>query len=213
MKNFKNENLLQLILSNITLYETRSLFHNMKNKTICKTILKLLNYEDIFKSMGKSKFAIIEQCKKETSLAVLPNGKIVSAEHTIRLWDTYNNIVLKTLIVEDEVIFITALPDNTIVICLQNSIVKIWKTEYLIITTKLEEYKTFYDALLLPNGNIACIADNHNYDANILILDSKNNYKCLKALDLNIGDGIGLTASTRYRIKCLLPIVMKILIF
>jgi WD40 repeat protein len=187
---FQNENLLRLILSSISLYEARLLFHNMNNKTINQTILKILNYEDIFKSMGKSKLAIIEQCGETAPLAVLPNGNIVLTEHnTIRIWDLYTNTflnTLNTLNAENEVIFITALLDNSVAICLQNCTVKIWNIfEDCVITTKFEAYKEFISALLLPNGNIASIAENYNDENDtILILDSKNKYECFKALDL-----------------------------
>jgi hypothetical protein len=203
MKILKNENLLRLILSSIGLHEIRLLFNKLKNKTINSTILKVLNYHDIFRSIGKSRQVLQEQGQNTISLVtVLSNGNIISAYYgTLSVWDINNNKDLNTLNFDNDIIFITALPDNNVFICLQNSTVKIWDTGNSIITTKLEEYTHFFDALLLSNGNIACLANNHDDNVCILILDSKNSYECLKTQVLDIKEW--------YWVDCLKPISNK----
>jgi WD40 repeat protein len=157
----------------------------LTNKKINKIILRLLNYDDILRSIGKSK-QVLEQCEESISYAVaLPNGNIVSARtHTIKARDSNNLTILNTLDVEDVIIYLAALPDNNVVICLENGTIKVWNTEVYVYNEKLKEYNHLSGALLLSNSNIACIADDIDCRACFLILDSKNNYECLKVLDL-----------------------------
>jgi WD40 repeat protein len=160
MRILQNENLLRLILNNITLYETRLLYNKLENKTINKIILTLLNYDDIFRSIGKSKLTLAEECEQSESLtAVLPNGNLVFAKsQTVKAWDINNHTILNTLDVEVKIIYLAALPNNNVAVCLQDGTIKVWNTENYANTNKLKEYDYLKVALLLSNSNIACIA-------------------------------------------------------
>jgi hypothetical protein len=96
MITFKNQNLIKLIFSSFALYDLQTQFHELKNKIINMTRFKILSYDKIFKSMGRSKVIFTEVDNRILPPAILPSGSLLSASRDgiIRFWDKDKGIYI-----------------------------------------------------------------------------------------------------------------------
>jgi WD40 repeat protein len=187
MLNLAGENLLTLIFTSFTIKENNSILSRIKNKTISKAILVVTDYKKIFKSL-KLDFVMAKSEKDLSSIALLPNGNIISASHdkALKLWNINDNNCLyfaKKQFVSN----LLMLPDNKFASCYnQCNYINIWhmKTDSdpeCIKSIAYEGCKKINKLFLLSDLNIAC-STKFEESIRILILDSKNEYNCVQNL-------------------------------
>jgi WD40 repeat protein len=88
---FTNQNILKLIFENLALFTVQTTFENTNNRIINTSLLKILSFEKIFKSLGKSK-QLLGDCGERLVIwetAVLPDGNIIATGYDKKLtfWD------------------------------------------------------------------------------------------------------------------------------
>jgi WD40 repeat protein len=95
-----NENIIKLIFDNFN--PLNNLLEKTTNKTITKIILSILNYNNMFKSIGKNQIILRGHNHWVRSLISLSENLILSAsfDKTLRTWDINNYTCIAT-IVED----------------------------------------------------------------------------------------------------------------
>jgi WD40 repeat protein len=178
-----NENLIRLIFRSFSLYDLQTHFDRLKNKTINQIILKIVSYDKIFITMGRSKLTFAEVNKDIFIPVILPNSNIVSAslDGTIQFWDMKGGLCIKTLNAEDRICRFTVLQNGNIMVYLYNGMFQIWKDygEGPTRTIEVKGYKTFSSILFLPNGDVTC----HDGLSSIIILYLEDNYQSSKVLD------------------------------
>jgi WD40 repeat protein len=158
------------------------LFTILKNKTICKVTLRLLNYHNIFKSMGRSKRILGGHEARIRSAALINDDLLVSVsdDQTLKVWDINKGECIKAVRDEESFISVITLPDGNTVITSSYVNVKLWdiKNDFNCIKiVKLRGYKHYTNILLLPNFNLAFSAiHNHAY---VLILDKDKDYNII----------------------------------
>jgi hypothetical protein len=99
MNTLTNENILKLILSNYKFTIGELIVNRLKNKLLCILMLRIDNYKNIYRSMGKSNIILSgeDQCAIK-SLALLPNGNFLSASNlVIKVWNTNSLQCIKTI--------------------------------------------------------------------------------------------------------------------
>jgi WD40 repeat protein len=190
MGRLNNENILKLILSNFKLPKIKILNYETKNWTISKTLLKLLSYEAIYKSLGNTGNTSFGKQEKFISLFPINNdGNIIaySEDFTLKTCDIKNNII-KPLDNCGQ-IYITSmliLPNNILLTC-TTSALQLWdlKNECnLLKKIKLGNYRYLYNPILLDNGNIAISAIN-NFSYIVIVDCSKHEHNIVKELNEN----------------------------
>jgi WD40 repeat protein len=116
------------------------------------------------------------------SLALLPDGTILSAQYSVlNLWNLVNGKCIGT-IKENEVIrSVILLPEWKIAISSSSRIkVRLAKGNYQCIrNVKLEGCIDYFTLLLLKNGNLLCSV-RKDLSINFMVLDSSNDYICIK---------------------------------
>jgi WD40 repeat protein len=184
-----NENILKLIFSGLSLSMFQFHFtHILNNTTICKLTLGLLNYHNIFKSMGKSKHVLGGHEDIIRSSALINDNLLVSVsdDGTLKVWDINKGECIKA--VRDEECFksVITLPDGNTVITSSPINIKLWdvKNDFNCISIiKLENYGEYGNLLLLPNFNLACsVIHSH---ACVLILDREKDFNIIHTFEEN----------------------------
>jgi WD40 repeat protein len=192
MLKFGNENLLKLVLSSFTSIDTRQLLEINANSTICKILIRLINYEHIFKTI--SKFGTIldkENIEPINTMAILPNGTIIIAHNDgiLRFWDMNYHlcVYVSKIILNIKSIFI--LPRvNIATLNKHEDYVQFWEIDpelkcYNFIKPNINEVY-FSNILLQPNGNFVCSTYVENPDEfnDIQIFNCNNDYRLFKIL-------------------------------
>jgi WD40 repeat protein len=103
MSTLINEDLIGLIFHSFSLYDLQAHFEKLKNRTINEIRLKIVSYDKIFITMGRSKVTLAKVNKDIFPPVVLPNGNLLSASEdgTIQFWDMKSGLCIKTLTTED----------------------------------------------------------------------------------------------------------------
>jgi hypothetical protein len=86
MNTLTNENILKLIFSNYKFTIGEILVNRLKNKKFVYLNLRIDNYKNIYRSMGKSNIIFKNKCVIK-SLALLPNGNFLFASNLGNLKD------------------------------------------------------------------------------------------------------------------------------
>jgi WD40 repeat protein len=181
----ENENILKLILKSSTKPERKYLSDKIKNKLLNSLLLKLFQYQDLYKSLGKKQTILKGHQNRVCTLALLPNGDLISgsSDETLKIWSIKTFKCIRTLIGhEDPVLSIAITKDFKIISCSESQI-KIWniKNNYACINTVHLEDTVFYKILLLPNNEIACSASVDKRYL-IIIFDLHNQFSKVKTL-------------------------------
>jgi WD40 repeat protein len=84
-----NQNLLKSIFESLQLLRIQHLVNKtINNKAITSTLLNILNYDKIFKSIGRDKTILEGHKYSVDSLVLLPDGTILSAEYNmLKFWN------------------------------------------------------------------------------------------------------------------------------
>jgi WD40 repeat protein len=185
-----NENLIRLIFRNFTLYDLQAEFDKIKNKIINQIRLKILSYDKIFKSMGRSKLILANDNKRIFQPVLLPNGNLLSAsDGTILFWDMKSVLIIKTLTAEDKIYTFTVLENGNLMAYLYNAKFQVWNNhgEGPTRTIEVTGYNTLSNILFLSNGDIACIEEHPDDWYSLMILCLKDNYQSSIILDKREG--------------------------
>jgi WD40 repeat protein len=184
MNSFDNENILKLTFSNITLYSTKQLLKKLKNKKITNTLLKIITWENIFKSMGQATTILKGHTNQINSLTSCGDNNIISAswDKTLKIWNANSNICIQTLEGSKSIESVIILPNDKIASCSINEIM-IWDIKANFKCIKIlccDNYRVFNNLLLLTNSTFAFSAD---YTVPcIIIVDCDNKYCISKEL-------------------------------
>jgi WD40 repeat protein len=186
MKNLTNENLLTLIFTSFAPKANNNILSDIQNKTISKVILVLADYKKICKSIEPD-FAMAMSETKLSSIALLPNGNIISAsrERAFKLWNINDNSC-KLLAIEQFVSSLLILPDDKFASCDHQydfiNILEMKADSYpeCIKSIAYERCENIIGLFSLSNLIIACSAI-FDESFGILILDSKNEYNCIQS--------------------------------
>jgi WD40 repeat protein len=117
----------------------------------------------------------------------LPDDTIITAsdDKTMKLWNMNNFQCIKTIEGNSAFISVVLLPNNNLMSLLSNGI-NIWDINNgfkCIKTIYMKDYSRFCSLLLLTNRNIAFTAHSDlKMIYCILVLDSANDYTCIKVL-------------------------------
>jgi WD40 repeat protein len=176
------ENILKLIFNNYSKSDMQNLFEAIFSRTISLILLNILDYKNIFSSLGKSNsllkgrhYAIIG-CVLE-----LPDGNIISAswDSKIKIWSIKACECIKILEGhKGSIKSMVLLPNGNIASCSLAEI-KIWNPsqDYLCIQTiGIEGYIHFNKLISLPDNSLVSSAYNKNYPC-IIMLDYNKEYK------------------------------------
>jgi WD40 repeat protein len=187
----KNEFFLRLIFNSFNVSDIKHLTKTLKSKTMSYIVLRILSYENIFKTIGKTIIFLRDEVESDTNeMAMLPNGNLITLSRSkLNIWDTNTNQCLKT--VEDKIFhsLMILLPNNIIVTSTYDGHLK-----FLDIGNDFNCVKDLrikgdvYKLFLLSNKNLICfsrylIADD-DFDFPVLneaycitIIDYMNNFK------------------------------------
>jgi hypothetical protein len=99
MNSFTNENLFGLVFSTYSLFKMKQILDRLKNKILNSTIYRSISYKKIFTLMGHTKTILQDIGVYNNSLALLPNGNIISAINGRgpNISDINNDTCIKTL--------------------------------------------------------------------------------------------------------------------
>jgi WD40 repeat protein len=188
MNNFYNENIIKLIFTSLSLFSIKQLLDVTHNQTITICILKTLNYDKIFRSIGRCKKVIEGHEASISSLQLLPNNTLASASWSgeIKLWDLSTYECIKSLGQKSSVRLILHMPNGNIVTCSINGNIKVWDPiqDYECIKSiYIVGYTYFKRFIQLPDNNLLCSA--YNDLTYILVLDYSNNYNLIKPIPHN----------------------------
>jgi WD40 repeat protein len=188
MNTLTNENILKLIFSNYKFPIGEFITKILKNKLLCISMLKIGNYKNIYRSMGKSNiiFNKNDPCIIK-SLALLPNGHLLSASNLgiLKLWNTNSLKCIKAIDCEFTIYSIAVLPGGQIATC-QNHEVHIWNDQ--LFSTKIktisfeDNYKDFNNLLVLHKNNYLAFSARLFSSHCIIILDCMKDYSCVKIM-------------------------------
>jgi WD40 repeat protein len=189
MNSLINENLLNLIFTAYTLKEIKTYLDKIYNKILSPQILKIINYESLFKSkrkhliLSKSSYAI-------SKLYMLRDNNILEY--------SYNSIHFKdmknyhyTFKITEEAISATVLPNGQLVTITHSGHIQFWHNHYKSIknTITLENCVGYRKKIFsLTKDNLACFAykDKGDKGDKLLIINCQKN-KIVKILSLQIG--------------------------
>jgi WD40 repeat protein len=157
----KNENILRLIFNSINLPDIKHLTKTLKSKTINYILLRILSYENIYKTKGKTILFLRDEVESDTyEMAMLPNGNLVTLSRSkLNIWDTNSYQCLKTI--EDKILhsLMALLPNNIIVTSTYDGHLKFLNIENDFNCVKDIRIKDdIYKLFLLSNKNLICFS-------------------------------------------------------
>jgi WD40 repeat protein len=184
MNSFTNENLITLIFNNYTLFENKQNFDRIQNSNVSSLLLRILNYDKIYKSMGRMKHTITEQGGDIIKLITLPNGNLISPtwKNKCNIWNLNNYQCIKTL--NYTAFSSIILPNGHLAIMSHEGIITFFhsKKNFKQVRTVYLAEGNFYEKLfLLSDDSLAIFAINSIGDYLLMILDNKE-YKCIRII-------------------------------
>jgi WD40 repeat protein len=192
MTNLENQNILTLVFHSISLFTIKQLSNKINNRTINTIITRNLNYKNIFKSLGKTKSILGEHKQEICSLALLPNGNLLSISwcYDLKIWDMNSLVCLRTI---DDIDFgegVIVLPNGKLVSLLWGEI-KIWDFEDDMDIDCFQvlafDYPV-YNISLLSDGNLICFSCHEEpprLPIGLKIFDCSNDFNCISDIYFN----------------------------
>jgi WD40 repeat protein len=172
---FKNENILKLIFSSLKGKRTHITIIN--NKLINKSILKSIDYGQMYKSFRQSKIVSAYYSSEIVSLTLLNDEVIItgSFDNIVKAWNISNFTKLKTF--NGPLRVIESSRNDNLLYTASNGKIELWEYKEdnfkCIKAINLSEPYKSLKTLSLSNGNIVCASVNY---PSISILDFNNNY-------------------------------------
>jgi WD40 repeat protein len=130
MVELNNENILRQIFYNINLSEVRELIDTLKNKLMNYILIRILSYENIYKTIGKTQTWLKDgdEFFEIRNIALLPDGNIITLRtHTssmFNIWDTNTYKCIKTIKDKNTLCRMILLPCGIIVTPTLDNIIK-----------------------------------------------------------------------------------------
>jgi WD40 repeat protein len=177
---FTNQNLLKSIFESFQFQHLIAKIIN--NKLITSKLLNILSYDKIFKSMGRDKTILTGHEDSITSLALLPDGTILSAgSRMLKFWNPVNGKCIGTIKEDIGIRSVILLSEWKLAISSPSGIkIRLAKEDYHCIRNiNLEGCSEYITLLLLKNGNLLCSV-HKDLSTNFMVLDSSNDYICIK---------------------------------
>jgi WD40 repeat protein len=111
-----NENILKLAFDNFDPGNNQKLLGKATNETITKIILSILNFEKMFKSIGKNRIILKGHESWITSAILLSENLMLSSsnDNTLRVWNINNYSCVATIQEETYMNSLLKLPDGNI---------------------------------------------------------------------------------------------------
>jgi hypothetical protein len=199
MNGFENENIIKLTFNRLALFRTKQLFQQIKNNTLCKVILNMITYEQIFKSMGKNKSILTGHNYLIADIALLPNNQIITAsrDEILKIWDLNTKECIKTL-KEDKkqaIKSLITLTGDYIAYCTRDSdklLIRSIENDFEIVNTfQWDKHKYLDHPLLIPNGSLVLYSGFKN-EYLIIITIWNYNSDCYSYKHIRLGNN-GLT--------------------
>jgi hypothetical protein len=154
-----NENILKMIFENYSSRNTKKTFEKSNNVLLCKILLKTLSFDKIFRSL-KNYFTLHDQYNPIGSLALLPNGNLISTSDgtTINILNPTTLLYTKTITDEYPINSLLLLSDGNIVTTHGNGALKIWDPQEMqcLKTIPFPENYRLDSLFLLTNKDLAC---------------------------------------------------------
>jgi WD40 repeat protein len=154
-----NENILKMIFISYSSRNAKKTFDKTNNAILCKTLLKTLSFDKIFRSM-KNYFTLLSQSNSVDSLALLPNGNLISMLNggTIKILNSTTLLYTKTITDEYPINSLTLLSDGNIATTHANGVMKIWDPQEMqcLKTIPFPENYRLDSLFLLSNKDLAC---------------------------------------------------------
>jgi WD40 repeat protein len=177
-----NENIIKLVYDNFLI--TLRLFSIAKNKIISNVILRAIDYNKIYKTIGKSQH-LLDNMGYHRTITLLPNDTIiVPNESKLKVFDINTTYCIQTVYSPEIIQSIVSLPDNKIAICTYLNII-IYDTSLNFTPIKVislpKKCYCFEKLFVLSNGDLASIIYLHQYS--IVIYDQSSDYNKLKVLN------------------------------
>jgi hypothetical protein len=187
-----NENLLKLIFSTFSLFRNTQLLTKISNKTINRLLLSILNYIDIYKSMGKSyMFLGLKGGVFDKFLLAKDNLLFSAYYNTLEVWNINSNKLISVSCFDDfEFDYKLIINKNNILASFKSSFfeskIRLWDIKgkpkcIYTITCDLVTNISF-----LTNGDLVCTNNNHNnfLVTTITIYDNNDYTTILKVLTM-----------------------------
>jgi WD40 repeat protein len=184
MLKLENENILKEIFSSIKYTQLKHLLLITQNQIVSRQTLKLISYENLFKTIGKSRITLkLENCI--TSIALLINGNIatITGNQVLNIWSIETYKCIHTSIINKFSLMIS-LPNGILAIAKPDyNQVKLLDSnnDFKIIETISLDYEVI-NMFLLSNGSLLVStytpysSFNVGYGGCFEIIDSSNNY-------------------------------------
>jgi WD40 repeat protein len=181
MPTMANANIMKLVFKNII--SPQKILPAIRNKTLYNIILRTTDFDNIYKSMGKSKVLLLG-CKADyPKITLLDSGNAATAcwDGKLRIFDTKNYKCIKTVEGVNEIQSMVTLSDNNIAICASHHI-KIFDTskDYQCIKTISVNGHKYDKLFVLSNGDLASKAYINQYS--IVIYHHNTDYNSFKEL-------------------------------
>jgi WD40 repeat protein len=170
MSSFCNENILRLIIDSFSIYKIKQTFYSTKNKTICQTILKLLQLYNNYSAKNLKSEVLRGHMGRIYSICCVNNTIISASEDSILIFWNLKTDPL-TLLLGDSVMCVISLPDGNIACCTKYGLINIYDNSFKKkseIPLSKSLVGKFSSLILLPNGNFVCAAYNCFYSCIII---------------------------------------------
>jgi WD40 repeat protein len=181
----KNENILKLIVSSYSQFDTFIILVKSTNKVISEISLRKRNYELLYKSLGRNKTILQEKGCQSTPLCLLPDGKLITRTwgNKLKIFNTNTYKVYNFTAEEhsDYIQSIILLPNGVICSSTHDGEIKVWNNMRCLKTVYLQGYKWFYLKSVLPNNHLICTGF-HDGGHCITILDLNDDFRCVKTI-------------------------------
>jgi WD40 repeat protein len=161
MIKLENENILKTIFKSINLSIIKQLIRNLNNKYMTYNLIRILSYENIYKTLGKT-VASLENGSRRVVFAVvvLPNGNLISScLNILNIWDMITYKCIKTIQDKFIISLMILLPNNILVTSSTGGQLKFWdiNNQYTCIK-QISIEKWVYKLFILSNGKLACFS-------------------------------------------------------
>jgi WD40 repeat protein len=179
-----NENIIKLIFNNLNLSNNQRLLDKTTNKILSKIILSILNYKDMFKSIGKNTIILKEDDNWIRSAIVLSENLILLCSFdnkTLRVWN-FNDLKY-TAAIEEETYMgsLLKLPDGNIASgCIETINIRNVNDDLKCIRTiAFGNYTHYSHLMLLSDSRLVFTAyqSEHTHSLIVSNLDNNNSFK------------------------------------
>jgi WD40 repeat protein len=180
----ENENILKLIFGSITFRSLKHMLPAIKSTAITRILTRILNYKNIFKTIGKTKsYLYPNHDHKVMSISILPDNKVLSTSWgttTLTIWNIDNSQCIRE--VDGGVgVLLPICNRDIIAVSTREGCIKLLNSCNFKCIKKIELRPLILEMFLLSNGHLVCSA---RLDAfGIIIFDSNKDFELIKQIE------------------------------